>query len=98
MLPSDAAPAESPIPELLYTDVMSTPLPNTRARFASIAALAAAGMMMAAASLYGSTAGPEAGSAIPSFEAVDQAGETRSFEDLTGENGLLLLFFRSADW
>ena len=53
---------------------------------------------MAAASLYGSTAGPEAGAAIPSFEAVDQTGETRSFEDLTGENGLLLLFFRSADW
>ncbi|MDE0626889.1 MAG: hypothetical protein OXH99_10865 [Bryobacterales bacterium] len=77
---------------------MPKPLPITQARLASIAVFAAAGMMMAAASLYASTAGPEAGSAIPSFEAVDQAGETRSFEDLTGENGLLLLFFRSADW
>ena len=77
---------------------MPTPPPNTQARRASIAALAAAGMMFAAASLHGSTAGPEAGSAIPAFEAVDQAGETRAFKDLTGENGLLLLFFRSADW
>lgn len=77
---------------------MPTPLPSTQARLAAIAAFGAAGLMLAAASLYGSTAGPEAGSAIPPFEAVDQEGETRSFEDLTGENGLLLLFFRSADW
>ena len=77
---------------------MSTPLPNTRARLASVAALAAAGMTLAAASLHGSTAGPEPGSTLPPFEAIDQAGETRTFEDLIGENGLLLLFFRSADW
>ena len=44
------------------------------------------------------TAGPERGAVVPEFEAVDQSGESREFKDLTGENGLLLLFFRSADW
>ena len=44
------------------------------------------------------TAGPERGAVIPEFEAVDQSGQSREFKDLTGENGLLLLFFRSADW
>ena len=44
------------------------------------------------------TAGPERGAVVPEFEAVDQSGQSRGFEDLTGENGLLLLFFRSADW
>ena len=44
------------------------------------------------------TAGPERGDVVPEFEAVDQSGQSREFNDLTGENGLLLLFFRSADW
>ncbi len=43
-------------------------------------------------------AGPAVGSVAPAFEAVDHAGETRTFEDLAGPDGLLLLFFRSADW
>ena len=42
--------------------------------------------------------GPELGEPIPRFEALDQHGESRSLEDLTGPNGLLLLFHRSADW
>ena len=44
------------------------------------------------------TAGPELGAVVPEFEAVDQSSQSREFKDLTGENGLLLLFFRSADW
>ena len=43
-------------------------------------------------------AGPEVGETVPTFEAVDQSGETRDFDSLAGERGLLLLFFRSADW
>lgn len=43
-------------------------------------------------------AGPEVGESVPAFEAVDQSGNTRDFGSLTGEQGLLLLFFRSADW
>ena len=43
-------------------------------------------------------AGPEVGETVPDFEAVDQSGKARNFASLTGERGLLLLFFRSADW
>ena len=43
-------------------------------------------------------AGPDVGEPIPRFEARDQTGTLRTFEDLTGPNGLLLLFFRTADW
>jgi hypothetical protein len=42
--------------------------------------------------------GPAVGAAIPRFEARDQTGRLRTFEDLKGPNGLVLLFFRSADW
>ena len=42
--------------------------------------------------------GPAAGAATPRFEARDQTGRLRTFEDLKGPNGLVLLFFRSADW
>ena len=46
----------------------------------------------------GDGTGPSVGDTIPELEAVDQNGKRRSFEDLTGPNGLLLLFHRSADW
>lgn len=38
------------------------------------------------------------GTGIPAIDAPDQNGETRSFSDLVGENGLLLMFSRSFDW
>jgi len=42
--------------------------------------------------------GPAVGARIPAFEAVDQDGKPRTFENLRGPNGLVLLFVRSADW
>ena len=42
--------------------------------------------------------GPEVGAKIPTLEARDQHGELRSFADLRGPEGLLLLFYRTADW
>ena len=42
--------------------------------------------------------GPKVGQALPSFEATDQAGRARNFASLKGPNGLVLVFFRSADW
>lgn len=42
--------------------------------------------------------GPAVGDKIPEFAAVDQNGKRRTFADLSGPNGLLLLFHRSADW
>jgi hypothetical protein len=42
--------------------------------------------------------GPAVGEVAPRFEARDQTGRLRTFEDLRGPSGLVLLFFRSADW
>jgi hypothetical protein len=42
--------------------------------------------------------GPAVGQPLPAFEAPDQDGRPRSFGDLHGPKGLVLLFFRSADW
>ena len=43
-------------------------------------------------------AGPEIGESVPAFEAIDQSGNAQDFDSLAGEQGLLLLFYRSADW
>jgi peroxiredoxin len=42
--------------------------------------------------------GLQPGVKAPEIALVDQAGKQQSFNTLSGENGLLLLFFRSADW
>ena len=44
------------------------------------------------------TLGPAVGQPIPGFEAPDQDGRPRDFASLTGPKGLVLVFFRSADW
>lgn len=38
------------------------------------------------------------GDRIPAFWAADQFGKERDFDNLKGPNGLVMLFFRSADW
>src|SRR5262249_47794420 len=45
-----------------------------------------------------STLGPAVGQPLPPFEARDQHGHRRDFASLKGPNGLVLVFFRSADW
>lgn len=52
----------------------------------------------ASAADYAAGWGPEIGSPLPVLEAPDQTGTTRTLEDLTGEQGLLLFLNRSADW
>jgi peroxiredoxin len=42
--------------------------------------------------------GPAVGQPIPAFELVDQEGRRQTFESLRGPKGLVLVFFRSADW
>ena len=44
------------------------------------------------------TTGPEVGERIPMFAATDQHGVRRSFADIKGPNGAMILFHRSADW
>ncbi len=38
------------------------------------------------------------GEHIPGFHAIDQFGKERRFGDLTGPKGLVIFFFKSADW
>lgn len=43
--------------------------------------------------------GPPVGAEVPhSLDAKDHTGAPIGFDDVVGENGLVLLFFRSADW
>jgi hypothetical protein len=53
-----------------------------------------------AAVLSGQTpkTGPEPGSPVPGFSLPDQDGQARTLPSLMGPKGLLLVFFRSADW
>ncbi len=60
--------------------------------------LTLAGMLIAAQAPGPSALGPGIGERLPAFEAVDQHGRPQSFETLVGPNGLVLVFFRSADW
>jgi hypothetical protein len=45
-----------------------------------------------------STLGPAVGQVLPAFAASDQDGRRQDFASLKGPNGLVLVFFRSADW
>lgn len=40
----------------------------------------------------------KAGQQIPELRSIDQFGKAQEFASLKGANGLVLLFFRSADW
>lgn len=40
----------------------------------------------------------QVGQKIPTLSGSDQFGRQRNFENLKGPNGLIILFFRSADW
>ncbi len=46
----------------------------------------------------GATSGLNVGDKIPDFALPDQNGQPRSFRELAGPQGLLLVFSRSADW
>ena len=42
--------------------------------------------------------GPQAGTRVPDFTLLDQKGQSRRLASLMGPKGLMLVFFRSADW
>jgi len=42
--------------------------------------------------------GPAEGEVAPPFTARDQFGTQQSNNSVVGKNGMVLLFFRSADW
>jgi hypothetical protein len=45
-----------------------------------------------------SAIGPQVGSQVPPFAGRDQLGRTHTLESSLGARGLMLVFFRSADW
>ena len=42
--------------------------------------------------------GPQVGTSVPGFSLLDQTGQSRTLKSLMGPKGLMLVFFRSADW
>lgn len=42
--------------------------------------------------------GPQVGDAAPAFTGVDQFGKTHTVTSSSGPKGVMLVFFRSADW
>ncbi len=42
--------------------------------------------------------GPKVGTAAQDFSGVDQSGRPHTLTSLMGRDGLMLVFFRSADW
>ena len=42
--------------------------------------------------------GPQVGERVPDFSLQDQAGKTWTRQSIMGQNGAMLVFYRSADW
>ena len=42
--------------------------------------------------------GPQIGTRAPDLTLLDQKGQSRTLTSLMGPKGLMLVFFRSADW
>ena len=61
-------------------------------RALSICLLVAAGLARAA------DPGPAVGAKTPDFNLADQNGQRQTRAGLSGPKGLMLVFFRSADW
>lgn len=76
--------------------------PNTVIMAALVAlqvlASATAARAQAPAPVDTSAIGPQVGSAVPPFSGTDQLGRTHTLESSLGARGLMLVFFRSADW
>lgn len=69
-------------------------------RIALSLALAAPVAAIAATAALAATAAPiEVGNKVPAtFAAVDSTGKARNFASISGKNGVVLVFFRSAAW
>jgi hypothetical protein len=42
--------------------------------------------------------GPQVGTRVPDFALADQHGERRTLASLMGARGVMIVFYRSADW
>jgi len=64
----------------------------------ALAMLAVAPWAFSGAQTDGFDPGLKVGSSLPPFRLVDQEGKFQDFQSLKGPKGLVLMFFRSADW
>ena len=69
----------------------------TRRMLAAIVA-AATTAAVAAQTSDPQTVGPRVGDRVPDFTLTDQHGTSRSLRSTFGPKGVVLVFFRSADW
>ena len=63
-----------------------------------VAALALATVVVGAQSPKLEMLGPKVGAQALEFSGVDQFGKTHTLQSLLGPEGLMLVFYRSADW
>ena len=56
------------------------------------------GAGIAAAQAASEMPGPAVGAKAPAFQLYDQTGVHRTIQSVMGPKGLMLVFFRSADW
>jgi len=56
------------------------------------------GLFMAFSDAQTIRTGPSAGQPVPEFSAPDQDGRAQTLQSVMGPKGLMLVFFRSADW
>ena len=70
--------------------------------YAVVVSIAAAGVLAATIAaqqpIDPQTLGPKIGERLIDFSLPDQHGVTRSLRSLVGPKGVVLVFFRSADW
>jgi peroxiredoxin len=68
-------------------------------RSISFIALAFTGLFALAATAASIDIGPAVGAKIPAtFKALDKTGAAKTYADIAGKNGTVLLFVRSASW
>ena len=58
----------------------------------------AAGLVTLAQNPRPAKTGPAVGAVVPAFSATDQNGRIQTLQSVLGAEGVMLVFFRSADW
>ena len=75
---------------------IQAPIPETLMK--PFAALALALTLLPAVAAAAWNVGPSVGAQVPALHATDLKGAPVELRDLSGRNGLVLVFFRSAKW
>jgi hypothetical protein len=88
--------------------VLVSPPPNRMSRIVACAVVCALSSLVAQPTAQQSSPqptlpdvqklGPQVGTRVPGFTLLDQTGRSRTLASLMGPKGLMLVFFRSADW